>query len=212
MLPAWRCLWCKPRPAPASVPRRGETDSAAVTVSDGAAVAHGSPASECAFAAPAAADLRCQFVAHLDPRLDGGHSCRGAAPRTAAPRDWSAAPAPARARGASRAEALQPTEGGDARRSGRHGGAQRAAAPVSDGLRAPREAARAAARPQPPRLRQLDERRYRALGRVRIHSRKVGAPLDSRSSVGWEWRRGPRAARAWPPGRRSSPRRRRRAP
>ena len=37
MLPAWRCPWCKPRPAPASVPRRGETDSAAVTVSDGAA-------------------------------------------------------------------------------------------------------------------------------------------------------------------------------
>ena len=85
MLPAWRCLWCKPRPAPASVPRRGETDSVAVTVSDGAAVAHGSPASECAFAAPAAADLRCQFVAHLDPRLDGGHSCRGAAPRDRRP-------------------------------------------------------------------------------------------------------------------------------
>ena len=178
----------------------------------GLPVAHGSPASECAFAAPAAADLRCQFVAHLDPRLDGGHSCRGAAPRDRRPPRLVG-----RARPCPRAM-RQPSRGAPAHR-GRRRAAQRPSwrRPAGRGARqrrppsAPRGGARRRS-PQPPRLRQLDERRYRAPGRVRIHSRKVGAPLDSRSRVGWEWRRGPSAARAWQPGRRSSPRRRRRAP
>ena len=63
-----------------------------------------------------------------------------ARPREAAVRrGGAAAPDHARARCASRTPALQPAEGGDARRVGRHGRVQRPATLVHGGLRAPRE-------------------------------------------------------------------------
>ena len=117
----------------------------------------------------------------------------------AARRGGAAAPDHARARCASRAPALQPAEGGDARRGGRHSHAQRPVALVRDGLRAPRAAARIAARPSRP-------------GSGSRMSTDIGCRARSRSAAGksvrrevrgakvrWECRRGPSAARCWPP-------------
>ena len=123
-----------------------------------------------------------------------------ARPREAAVRrGGAAAPDHARARCNSRTPALQPAEGDDARRGGRHSHAQRPTALVRDGLRAPRAAARIAARPSRP-------------GSGSRMSTDIGCRARSRSAAGksvrrevrgakvrWKCRRGPSAARCWPP-------------
>ena len=155
--------------------------------------------SECTFRALAAAHLRCSSRASRSPHgrrsLPRQRGCARPPPAaTAVPR-----PRHARARHASRTGPHQPAAGGDGRRGGHHGHVQRPDALVHDGLRAPRAAARMAARPSRP-------------GSGSRMSTDIGCRARSRSAAGksvrrevrgakvrWKCRRGPSAARCWPP-------------
>ena len=120
--------------------------------------------SECTFRALAAAHLRCSSRASRSPHgrrsLPRQRGCARPPPAaTAVPR-----PRHAHARHASRTGPHQPAAGGDGRRGGHHGHVQRPDALVHDGLRAPRAAARIAARPSRPGSGSPNERRYRCRG------------------------------------------------
>ena len=164
MLPACRHLWHRQRPAPASVPRRGKAHSAPSPLGDGAAGRAWITVRASTFRALATAHLRCSSRASISPRERRSLSPQRGPARP--PPATTAVPLPGLGPGTmrSRTGAHQPAADGDGRRGGRHGRVQRPAALVHDGLRAPRAAARIAARPSCPGSGSPNERRYRCRG------------------------------------------------
>ena len=200
-------------PAPVSVPRRGQADFAPPGVGRATRREARMPSKE---SPPSKRRLR--RICDAESSRVRVAVCMEVAPGPARPREaaarrgGAAAPDHARARCASRAPALQPAEGDDARRGGRHSHAQRPTALVRDGLRAPRAAARIAARPSRPGSRSRMSTDIGCWARSRSAAGKSARRRLSPSILGWEWRRRPSAARAWPPGRLRSPWWRCRAP